>query len=259
MSDDGDTLMSARRKWVAGVDGAGRDRRADQDRWVACLHPVGAPHEARLVALPRFGDILDWPEAPEIIVVDMPIGFEDGVDDGPGRAADRATRALLKPLRSSSVFPPPVRGAIVHAHDKAAAHDAQRAASGRAMSPLTAALLTKMAEIDALMTPALQARVREGHPELAFWALRGKSACAYSKKKASGLEERRAALAAAGYPETLLNTPRLKVERNTAKADDLLDACVLAWTAERILRGQAMRVPETPPCDARGLRMEIWC
>ncbi len=36
------------------------------------------------------------------------------------------------------------------------------------------------------------------------------------------------------------------------------DACVACWSAERILRGEAVRIPDDPPLDARGLRMEIW-
>jgi predicted RNase H-like nuclease len=43
-----------------------------------------------------------------------------------------------------------------------------------------------------------------------------------------------------------------------AKVDDVLDACVAAWTAERIARDEAKRLPCDPPRDARGLRMEIW-
>jgi predicted RNase H-like nuclease len=40
--------------------------------------------------------------------------------------------------------------------------------------------------------------------------------------------------------------------------DDLLDALVLTRTAERHLRGNAVCLPEKPPRDARGLKMEIW-
>src|SRR5262249_18232362 len=43
-----------------------------------------------------------------------------------------------------------------------------------------------------------------------------------------------------------------------AKPDDVLDACVAAWTAERKTIGRARRVPQAPPVDTRGLRMEIW-
>ncbi|MCH8196421.1 MAG: DUF429 domain-containing protein, partial [Chloroflexi bacterium] len=39
--------------------------------------------------------------------------------------------------------------------------------------------------------------------------------------------------------------------------DDLYDALALLWTAGRILRGEAERVPHDPPSDSRGLLMEI--
>jgi predicted RNase H-like nuclease len=40
--------------------------------------------------------------------------------------------------------------------------------------------------------------------------------------------------------------------------DDLLDAAAACWTAWRITEGEAVRIPEQPAKDARGLRMEIW-
>jgi len=64
------------------------------------------------------------------------------------------------------------------------------------------------------------------------------------------------ALLAAGF----CDLPRwLKsLDRRLAKPDDLLDACVLCWQAERLARGTAKRLPLRPERDARGLRMEIW-
>jgi hypothetical protein len=37
---------------------------------------------------------------------------------------------------------------------------------------------------------------------------------------------------------------------------NLLDAMAACWTAERVLRGVAVRLPARPPRDSRGLRME---
>lgn len=39
--------------------------------------------------------------------------------------------------------------------------------------------------------------------------------------------------------------------------DDIVDAFVALWTAERVARGDAQTLPETPPKDRYGLRMEI--
>lgn len=243
--------------WVAGVDGCGRDAAGDQDLWVACLRPVASPGKARFLALPRFWDALDWPEAPVAIAVDMPIGFAADARDGAGRACDRLVRAELGPRRSS-VFATPVRAAV-EAADIPSAHDAQRHVTGRALSPFAATLLSKMREIDGRMTPTLQERVVEAHPEFAFTALRGGTPCAASKATPEGRAERRTALAMAGYPAALLDHGSLRVGVGKAKPDDLLDACALSWTAARIAKGEARRLPDPPPTDARGLRMEIWC
>ncbi len=61
-------------------------------------------------------------------------------------------------------------------------------------------LFPKMREIDALMTPELQVRVFEVHPELAFWAMNGKAPLSLPKKVksrpyAEGLALRRGLLA----------------------------------------------------------------
>jgi predicted RNase H-like nuclease len=42
-----------------------------------------------------------------------------------------------------------------------------------------------------------------------------------------------------------------------AALDDLLDACALSWSAGRITRGEARRVPEVATFDRRGLRMDV--
>jgi predicted RNase H-like nuclease len=39
--------------------------------------------------------------------------------------------------------------------------------------------------------------------------------------------------------------------------DDILDAFATLWSAERILRGESRSLPESPPTDEFGLRMEI--
>jgi len=40
--------------------------------------------------------------------------------------------------------------------------------------------------------------------------------------------------------------------------DDINDAFAALWTAERILAGTASVIPDQPPVDAAGLRMEMW-
>ena len=45
--------------------------------------------------------------------------------------------------------------------------------------------------------------------------------------------------------------------RGAAPLDDFFDACAAAWTAARVARGRAQRLPAEPPVDERGLSMEI--
>ncbi|VAX19142.1 hypothetical protein MNBD_NITROSPINAE04-340 [hydrothermal vent metagenome] len=40
--------------------------------------------------------------------------------------------------------------------------------------------------------------------------------------------------------------------------DDILDAYAALWSAERIYLKKAIRIPEKPPKDEKGLCMEIW-
>ena len=106
------------------------------------------------------------------------------------------------------------------------------------------------------------ARARPGvlfecHPEVSFAVMNGGMAMQQPKKvsrrkSASGVDqdgiaERRALLARHGYPGAFL------MERPGRAArcgwDDLIDACVAAWTAERLRRGQALRMPEAPDLD----------
>jgi predicted RNase H-like nuclease len=111
------------------------------------------------------------------------------------------------------------------------------------------------------MTPLLQHRVYEAHPELAFRALHG-APIAHNKKTLPGHTQRLqllSSLTESPFSDLTRTFPdMLKTFRRTqVAADDLLDAYVLAWVARRLIAGNAQRVPATPPVDARGLRMEI--
>jgi predicted RNase H-like nuclease len=53
----------------------------------------------------------------------------------------------------------------------------------------------KVAEVNGVMTPELQDRVIEIHPEVSFWAAARMRPMTYKKSKAEGYEERRGILA----------------------------------------------------------------
>ena len=233
--------------WVLGLDGA-------KAGWVGVfwdLNGIEAPH-ARVFA--NFADALAAPQRAHVIAVDMPIGFADAPDpDGGGRACERLARARLGPRRSA-IFSSPLRPAL-SAHDYDEAQRLNRAAGGPGLSKQSFHLFTRMREIDAAMSPALEGCVHESHPELVFAALTG-APMAENKKSAQGRTDRLAALIAHGLPEALLEPHPFA--RGRVAPDDLVDAGALALAATRIASGEAIRLPDEPPRDQRGLRMAIF-
>lgn len=195
-----------------------------------------------------FRDLLDRTADCAAVGVDIPIGLSD---DRPLRPPDRLAKALLGRARMSSVFPAPVRAAL-RAHSYREACLQSLLASGRSLSLQTYNILPKVREADAAMTPALQRRVVEVHPEVSFWAMNGRRPLASSKKRLAGRTERLALLSRriAGLSPTL---PR----PDGTQPDDLLDACAAAWSAARLVRGAAGRLAGEPLLDGRGLKMEI--
>jgi predicted RNase H-like nuclease len=120
-------------------------------------------------------------------------------------------------------------------------------------------LFPKIREIDRLMTPELEDRVYEAHPELGFWRLNGGRPMALPKKVKSrpsppGFAERSGLLVRHGYDPAFLDQP---LPRGVGR-DDLIDAALLALTAARIARGEAESFPALPERDGKGLRMAIW-
>lgn len=236
--------------FVAGVDGC-------RAGWIAVLIPAKGLIAPQVMVTSRFADILDHSAMPAIVAVDMPIGLPERI--GPeGRGPERAIRPLLG-ARQSSVFAVPSRAAV-YAGDYGAACAAAQATSTppKKVSKQCFHLFPKMREMDGLITPELESRVYEVHPELAFWRLNGERAMSLPKTIRSaaarpGIEERQRLLETEGFEAHFLAT----VPRG-AGADDLLDAAASALIARRIDAGLARPFPKTPMRDGRGLRMAIW-
>ena len=241
--------MSAPR-WVAGVDGCPAG-------WAVVWRDADGKAAPAVEVVPAFAAILADPRRAAVIAVDVPIGLPERTGRG-GRGPENAVRPLLGP-RQSSVFSVPSRSAVMAAdYGDASAAALATSEPPRRVSKQCFHLFPKIREIDALMTPALEARVYECHPELAFWRLAGGRPMALPKKvkgrlNPPGLAERRALLAAAGYDDGFLGQ-----RRRGAGADDIVDAAVLAVIAARILAGEAESFPPVPARDDRGLRMAIW-
>jgi predicted RNase H-like nuclease len=212
---------------VAGVDGC-------RTGWIV-VHEGGARVHR------DFAAVLDALPDDTVVAVDMPIGLADHYEPG-GREVDQAARTELGPKRSS-VFSAPPRGIL----GARTLPDARR--RGARLTLQTLNLLPRIEDVDRVMTPALQSRVYEVHPELSFAAMGDGRPVLAPKRSAAGSAERRAILQRAGV---------VVPERPAGAAlDDLLDACALSWSARRVAEGTASRVPDAPARDARGLRMEL--
>jgi predicted RNase H-like nuclease len=231
--------------WFAGVDGCA-------DGWFVVLLDgrTGSMH-GRVAR--TFAEILRAPEAPRVIAVDIPIGLLDHAVRG-GRLCDREARRLLGKPRGSSIFSPPVRGAL-GAEDYRSAHATNKASSDAdvGISKQAYGILPKIAEVDRALRPSVQTRVHEAHPELAFAEMNGGLALAHGKRDGAGQFERTELLRREG-----LDVTHDLRGADGAALDDVLDAVSLSWSARRIGEGRGRRVPDPPPKDSRGLRMEIW-
>jgi predicted RNase H-like nuclease len=239
--------------WLAGMDGC-------KAGWVVVFVDTADPGLAHARTVPRFADVIVAPEAPAVIAVDMPIGLPERVGHG-GRAAENAVRPLLG-ARQSSVFSVPSRAAI-YAGDYAAACRVAAATSDppRKVSKQLFMLTPKIREVDECLRsePAVAARVREVHPEVAFWRLNGERPLGEPKKVKGraygpGLALRRGLLMSAGFAPELVNAP----PPVGAAADDYLDALACAAIARRIHQRIARPFPDPYQCDSHGLPMAIW-
>ncbi len=212
---------------VAGVDGC-------RAGWIVV-------HDGRATVHADFAAVLAGLPDDTVVAVDMPIGLIDEHEPG-GRDIDRAARVELGPKRNS-VFSAPPRCAL----GARTLRDARR--RGARLTLQTLNILPRIEDVDRVMSPDLQSRVFEVHPELSFAAMAGGPPVLAPKRSAAGSKQRRALLQRAGF--------RVPERPAGAARDDLLDACALAWSARRVARGNARRVPDRPARDARGLRMEL--
>ncbi|UCF19393.1 MAG: DUF429 domain-containing protein [Gemmatimonadota bacterium] len=242
--------MPNRRKYVAGIDGS-------RAGWVVVLLELngngGLLGESCRI-LPSFLDIARLPESPRFAAIDIPIGLPNAAVPG-GRTCDREARQLLG-RRGVSVFSPPVRSVLA----AASYHDAVRlnrrsSRHGIGISRQVYNLLPKLREVHRAMTPELQLRIREAHPELSFAAMNGGSPLIESKHSPAGIRRRRQLL----DDHFKQIGDALDCRRGfDAAVIDVLDAYATAWTAWRMARGKARRIPDELQLDAQGLRMGIW-
>jgi len=230
--------------WVAGVDGF-------KSEWCLVLWHLGSG-ELRSRIVPSFSLLLDLPERPSVLCVDIPIGLPDFTPTG-GRSCEKEARRVLG-RRASSVFSASGRSCLKGA-SRLEADNLNRGAGGIGIGAQAWGLAKKLREVDAALTPEAQRTIYEVHPEVSFWAMNGKNPMLHSKATTKGAKERVDALIRGDFlPEFVEKIPDgMKVKR-----DDFLDACAAVWTAKRIAKNEAGRFPLEAKRDIRGLDMAIW-
>lgn len=223
----------AKSGWIA-VWAAGE--RLEFDVYASARHVIGTHPDARIVA------------------VDIPIGLSDQGR----RTPDVLARKFVGGQRSRSVFPSPVRG-ILDCDTQPEASRIHRAIDGRGFGSHSFGILAKIREWDALLQSDEHARriVREIHPEVCFAALDGNGGLAEPKKKLEGAA-RRAAILARHFGELRVNELLSRVPKSRAAPDDVLDALIALWSAQRIASGIAQSLPSPPEVDSVGLIRAIW-
>lgn len=209
--------------------------------WVVAL--VGARGLVRWCRCATASEVLAATTDAAAIGVDIPMGLMHSAP----RAADAAARALLGGARSS-VFSAPVR-AVLDAPDYRSACERSRTALGKALSLQSWHIVGKIAQWDAVLTPELQRRVVEVHPELAFRRMAPEVRFT-GKRTTRGVGQRIAALG--GTVDILAALAELPA---ATPMNDLLDALAAAWSARRFAEGSAEI--HGVELDPRGLTMRL--
>jgi predicted RNase H-like nuclease len=196
-------------------------------------------------------ELLRQEPRPDVLAIDIPIGLPDRGS----RQCDREARAALG-ARRSSVFPAPLR-AMLGAASWQEACEIRNGLEGRRISQQAWAIVPKIREIDAALRRERErgAWVREVHPELCFRTWHG-APMAHAKRRRRGHLER-LALVSEYFGVAAFSEVRVRYAKGDVADDDILDAFAALWTAERILRGEALQLPSVPSRDRENLRMEI--
>ena len=203
--------------------------------WVAVTLRGGLVESVRTAA--TLAVHLSSEGAPEVVGIDMPLGFADGR----WRPCDRLARELLGPRRGSVFSIPPL--AVWECATYREANQRCRDITGNGLSAQAWGLRAKLLEANRHRMSGRQ--MFEVHPELSFASLAG-GPLPLSKHCAPGLALRREVLTRAGI-----------VLPAGAAGADVLDAAAVAWSAWRIARGEARVLPDPPDTAADGLELAI--
>lgn len=236
------------RRMIASADGC-------RSGWLVAVSP-GWPCRERLhlYICRDFRGLLELTSSCDAVAIDIPIGLPEGSER---RVCDMAAKDTLGKDGRDRVFYAPPREALKSRTPEAFQRLCRKFTGKGAGYPVWG-LVPKLREVDKAMTPELQRRVIEYHPELAWHRLAGRTL--ESKHTEKGILQRqklfrgkvRGLKSIVQWPARLGRAGRL---------DDVLDATIGLAVAEDFRSGctPPRRLPtDRPPTDIRGLRMEIW-
>lgn len=209
---------------VAGIDAARK-------------HWVGVTSDLRTYAATTIDALLAAADADgvlDVVAIDIPIGLPL---NGP-RRADICARTAIGP-RASSVFGTPPREMLL-APSYAEAGEVSRRLTGNGISQQSWAMREKILEVDTVVR-GHQRTIIEIHPEVLFATL-ANHPLRSRKSTWAGFRERLALLAREGIalPDDLGSVGHI------AAPNDVLDAAVASWSADRYCRGVAISLPAQP-------------
>ncbi len=209
--------------------------------------------EFQFRVLEKFEELGQLLEYAKLILVDMPIGLP--WHGQTTRLCDADARKALSP-RASSVFSVPARSALTMLSYQEGSQENRRQLN-KGLSTQSWAIAPKIKEVDDFMRSVRPGdKVREMHPEVAFWALNGKEVLNHKKKEKAGIDERLSILTR-HYPrakECFLKAREQYLVKEVA-TDDILDAMVGAVTAMYYPRLSTL--PPEPVNDEEGIPMEM--
>ncbi len=188
-------------------------------------------------------------------IVDIPIGL---TSDSEPRNTEAAMRKFLK-KRHVCVFNTPCRQALdtIDENDYWLASDVNRKILGVKLTKQTFYIMEKIREADVIVQKLGQDKIREGHPEVSFKVLANDKVLNLENKKTNeGKKQRIDFLEGAGFD--CANLKQHLPNHHPAKLDDLLDAAVLAWSANRWKNNEHESFPSTPKKDSKNLEMVVY-
>jgi len=211
---------------------------------------------------PRYWVIRETDELDDVfgeydrIFIDIPIGVND-VEYV--RECDEILRRELGPDYKASVFNPPIRSAL-YAPTYAEACMQSYSANEKKVSIQAWNITPKIREVDQLLQKNEEYRdkIFESHPELLFKRLNGGGSILQKKQTTKGLKHRLELIKKQKPVATdFYRNIKEEFRRNEVAEDDIVDAMVLAFFADKSVNDEIKKLPEDPEKDSEGLPMAI--